>query len=149
MIDVRRRFSPLARRTPGFFFVAEKASSHGCHCGLLCTAQSISMQLNGLSLKRDDTFEPSGFIHTGTLRPEIFCNFPQQPEDFDPAIFSPFWAPDGLARNQAVTHATGSCIFASGNLIISLIHQAVFKDSLNCACGLPVCAKVSFRSGTG
>ena len=51
------------------------------------------MQLNGLSLKRDDTFEPSGFIHTGTLRPEIFCNFPQQPEDFDPAFFPLFGRP--------------------------------------------------------
>ena len=77
------------------------------------------MQLNGLSSKRDDTFEPSGFIHTGTLRPEIFCNFPQQPEDFDPAIFFPLlgarWTrtkSGGYARYR-IMHL---CIWESDNI---------------------------------
>src|ERR1700726_2404029 len=60
--DLRRRFSSLARRTPGFFFAAEKANAHDCHCRLLCTVQSTSMRLNGLSLKPGHNFRPSRLI---------------------------------------------------------------------------------------
>jgi len=106
------------------FFAAKKANAVVI-LTLLGTAQPISMQLNDLSLKPRDTFEQSRFIPSRRpLHIEIFCNLVQRPEDFNPAFFHPFCAPYGLARNQAVTRATGSCIFAPAKLILSIIHEA-------------------------
>jgi hypothetical protein len=114
MIDVRRRFSSLARRTPGFFFAAEKANAHDCHCRLLCTVQSTSMRFNGLFLKPGDSFRSSRLIPA--MRPargNLLQSFQ--------AFFAPRFMPDGLARNQAVTHSTGSCVLASRKGIVSLM----------------------------
>jgi len=45
------------------------------------------MQLNGLSLKPDDTIEPGRFIPPGGLRPEIFCKLSPFTEDRGPDFF--------------------------------------------------------------
>jgi len=78
----------------------------------------------------------AGLSQAYTLPQKIFATFPRSLKTSVRLFFLPFWVPDGLARNQAVTHTTGSHAFATLKLTIALIHQAVFKDSLNGACGL-------------
>jgi len=78
----------------------------------------------------------AGLSQADTLPQKIFATFPRSRKTSIRLFFFPFWVPDGLARNQAVTHTTGSHAFATLKLTIALIHQAVFKDSLNGACGL-------------
>jgi hypothetical protein len=113
MIDVRRS-SSLARRTPGFFGAAEKANAHDCHCRLLCTAQSTSMRLNGLSLKPGHFSAKPTYPRNAPRARNVFLQSFQ-------AFFAPCFMSDGLARNQAVTDSTGSCALASRKGIVSLM----------------------------
>jgi hypothetical protein len=70
------------------FFAAAKANAHLAILPLLGTAQSISMQLNDLSLKPGAPSGQAGLSHRDTLPSEIFCNLFQRPEDHDPVFFS-------------------------------------------------------------
>ena len=65
-------------------------------------------------LKPGDSFRPSRLIPA--MRPAR-GNFLQSFQ----AFFAPCFMPDGLARNQAVTHSTGSCALASRKGIVSLM----------------------------
>src|ERR1700730_9946079 len=92
----------------------QKANARDCPCRPLCTVQSTAMRLNGLSLKPGDSFRPRRLI-------PVMCpargNFLQSFQ----AFFAPCFVPDGLARNQAVTHSTGSCALASRKVIVLLM----------------------------
>jgi hypothetical protein len=90
------------------------------------------MRLNGLSLKPTYPRNAPRARNFFAIVPGLFRALHVEPRASRVGQFMS----DGLARNQAVTHTTGSHAFATLKLTIALIHQAVFKDSLNGACGL-------------
>jgi hypothetical protein len=103
---VSPRRNGVGDNSDGRVAAVEKAIAHDCHCRLLCTVQSTSMRLNGLSLKPGHSFRQSRLIPA--MRPpraEFFCNRSRP--------FRALFHVRCTCAKSGRYHSTGSCALAS------------------------------------